>query len=83
MPACSPSIRWADEDEHYQARCERRLDDDERREQQRDDLQGEAEDRHPCAEQPAFAPQQPPCERKAQVLVVGRVLGLRRLEGNP
>ena len=72
-----------EEYEHYQARRERWLNDDERREQERDDLEREAEYRHPRAEQPARAPQQPPCERQTQVLIVGRVLGLRRLERDP
>jgi hypothetical protein len=39
-----------EEHQHEQAGCERRLHDDERREQQRDDLQRPAENRQPRAE---------------------------------
>jgi hypothetical protein len=71
------------EDQHDQARRQRWLHDDQRSKQQRDHLQWEAEDRHPGAEQPARAPQQPPGKREAQVLVLGGLLGLGRLIGNP
>jgi hypothetical protein len=72
-----------DEHQHQQARRQRRLDDDERREQERHDLERPAEDGQPRPEQPARAPHQPPREREAQVLLVGRLLGVHRLQGDP
>ena len=81
-PACSPSIRCAEEHQHEQAAGERRLHDDERSEQQRDDLQRPAEDRQAGAEQPACAAEQAPGQRQAQVLAVRRVLGVHRLQGD-
>jgi hypothetical protein len=72
-----------EEHQHEQTGGERRLHDDERREQQRDDLQRPAEDREPRAEQPARAAQQAPGEREAQVLAWRRVLGVERLQRDP
>ncbi len=71
------------EHQHQQARGERRLHDDQRREQQRDDLQRPAEDRQARSEQPARAAHQAPGERQAQVLIVRRLLGVHRLQGDP
>jgi hypothetical protein len=70
------------EHEHDQARGERRLDDYERSEQERDDLQRPAQDGHRRAELPARLAQQSPGERGSQVLIVGRLLGLGGLEGD-
>ncbi len=69
-PACSPSIRCATNSSTSRPDGERRLHDDERREQQRDELQRPAEDRQPGAEQPARAPHEPLREREPQVLLV-------------
>gem|GEM_PF-3870417 len=71
------------EHQHQQPRRERRLHHYQRREQQCHDLQRPAEDRKPGARQPAGTPQQAPGQRQAQVLVVGRLLGVHRLEGDP
>jgi hypothetical protein len=72
-----------DEHQHEQAGCEGGLNDDERGQQERHDLQRPAEDRHPGAEQPARPPHEPPRERQAQMLVVWRLLGVHRLQGDP
>ena len=72
-----------DEQQHEQARGERRLHDDQRREQQRDHLQRPAEDRQARAEHPARALEQAPDQRQAQVLLVGRLLGVHRLQRDP
>ena len=69
--------------EHEQAGRKRRLHHDQRREQQRDQLQRPAEDRQPRAEQPACAAQQAPGEREAQMLAVRRLLGVHRLQRDP
>jgi hypothetical protein len=69
--------------QHEQSARERRLYDDERRQQQRDDLQWPAEDRQPCAEQPAPTTDQPPNERETQVLAVRRLLRVHRLQRDP
>jgi hypothetical protein len=62
---------------------ERRLDHDQRSQQQGDDLQRPAEHRQTGAGQPAGSPQQVAHQRQAQVLVCGRLLGIHRLEGDP
>ncbi len=72
-----------DEHQHEQAGGERRLDHHQRSQQQREDLQWPAEDRQPCAGEPAGAPEQAPDERHAQVLLVGRLPGIERLERDP
>jgi len=73
----------AEEHQHEQARGECRLDDYERCQQQRDQLQRPAEDRQAGAQQPAPASRQAPREREAQVLAAGRLLGVHRLQGDP
>jgi len=72
-----------EEHQHQQACRQRRLDHHERGQQQSHDLQRPAEDREPRPEQPAGASDQPPGERQAQVLLVRRLLGVHRLEGDP
>lgn len=72
-----------EEHQHEQAGRERRLHDHQRREQQRDELQRPAEYRQARAEQPARAVHQAPGERQAQVLIVGRLLGVHRLQRDP
>jgi hypothetical protein len=72
-----------EEHQHEQPGGERRLHDHQRREQQRDDLQRPAENRQARSEQPARATRQAPCERQAQVLIVGRLLRVHRLQGDP
>jgi len=54
-----------------------------RRKQQRDHLQRPAEDRQTRAEHPAPAPDEPPDQRQTQVLLVRRILGVLRLQGDP
>jgi len=73
----------AEEHQHEQAGRERRLHHHERREQQRDHLQRPAEDRQARAEHPTSAPDEAPHQRQAQVLLVGRLLGVHRLERDP
>ncbi len=72
-----------EEQQHQQSGCQRRLDHDQRGQQQGNHLQRPAEDRQPRPEQPARAPDQPPHERQAQVLGVRRLLGVHRLQGDP
>jgi hypothetical protein len=71
------------EHQHEQAGGERGLHYDQRREQQREHLQWPAEDRQARSEHPAPALEEPPDQRQAQVLIVGRLLGVHRLEGDP
>jgi len=71
------------EHQHEQARGERGLHHDQWGEQQRDHLQRPAEDRQARAEHPAPAPDQPPHQRQAQVVLVGRLLGVHRLQSDP
>jgi hypothetical protein len=71
------------EHEHQQAGGERRLHDDQRREDQRDHLQRPAEHREPRAEQPAPASDQPRGKRQPQMVVQRRLLGVHRLIGDP
>jgi len=73
----------AGDHQHQQPGRERGLHDDKRREHQRHDLQREPEDRHARAEEPAAAPHEPPRKREAQVRVLGRLLGIHRLERDP
>ncbi len=72
-----------EEQQHEQPDRERRLHDDERREQQRDHLKRPAGDREPGADQPARALGQPPRQRESQVLVGRRLLGVERLDRDP
>ena len=72
-----------EEHQHEQPGGERRLHDDERSEQQRDYLQRPAEDRQPCAEQPAGTAQQAPGERETQMLAGRRVLRVECLQRDP
>jgi len=73
----------ADEQQHEQAGGERRLHDHQRSQHQGHDLQREAEYRQARAQQPARSPDQAAGERQAEVLLVGRLLGVHRLEGDP
>ncbi len=73
----------AEEQQHEQPRRERRLHHHERRQQQRQDLQRPAEDRQAGAHHPARTFEQPPHEGYAQVLLVGRLPGVHRLQGDP
>jgi hypothetical protein len=67
------------EHQDQQAGRERRLHDNQGGQHEGDDLQREAEDREPRAEQPARAPDQAPGEREAQMLLVRRLLRVHRL----
>ncbi len=73
----------AEVQQHQQACGERRLHDHERRQQQGQHLQGPAEDRQARAHQPAGAFEQPADECDAQVLLVGSLLRVHRLQGDP
>lgn len=73
----------SEEHQDKQARRERRLHDDQRGQQQRDELQRPAEDRQAGAEQPTGPAHQAPYEREAQMLAAWRLLGVHRLEGDP
>ena len=72
-----------EEHQHEQAGGQRRLHDDQRREQQRDDLQRPAEDRQAGAEQPARPAQESPHQGETQVLALRSLLGVHRLQGDP
>ena len=72
-----------EEHQHEQSTGERRLHDDERRQQQRDDLQRPAENRQSRAEQPAPTSKQAPDERDAKMLAVRRLLRVHRLQRDP
>ncbi len=73
----------AQEQQHDQAHRQRGLYYYQRREQQREHLQRPAEDRQARAEHPASAPDEPPDQGQAQVLLRGRLLGVHRLQGDP
>jgi hypothetical protein len=73
----------AEEQQHQQADRERGLHDDERREQQRHHLQRPAEHRQSRPEQPAHTAHQAHHQRHPQVLVVGSLPGVHRLQGDP
>ncbi len=84
VAACAlPEQTLADQHQHEQARRQRGLHHDQRREQQREHLQGEAEYRQARADQPAPPLHEAPRERKTQVLLVGRLPRVHRLEGDP
>lgn len=72
-----------DEHQHEQAERKRRLDHHQRSQQQGEDLQRPAEDRQPRAGEPAGAPGKAPDERHTQVLLLGRLTGIQRLERDP
>jgi hypothetical protein len=71
------------EHEHEQPGRQRGLHHDQRRQQQRDHLQWPAEDRQARAQHPAPAPDQAPDQGQAQMLLVGRLLGVHRLQRDP
>jgi len=73
----------AGEHQHEQPGGQRRLDHRERRKDQRQDLQREAQDRQARAEQPAAPADEAHGQRQAQVLVVGSLLCVHRLQGDP
>jgi hypothetical protein len=73
----------AEEQKHQQANRERWLHDHQRGEQQRQHLQRPPEHRQPRPQQPARAAQQAYDQRHPQVLLVGRLLGIHRLQGDP
>jgi hypothetical protein len=72
-----------EEHQHQQAGGEGGLHDDERGQHQRHDLQRPAEDRKAGAGEPAGPPRETPCQSEAQVLLVGGLLGVERLERDP
>ena len=69
--------------QHQEARRQRGLNHDERSEQQREHLQRPAEDREAGAEQPPRALHEAPGQRETEVLLVGSLLGIHRLQGDP
>jgi len=85
LVASGPLSKQALGEEHQQHQScrERRLDDHERGQHQRHDLKRPAEHREPRAREPSRAPGQAPGQSQPQVLLVGRLLGVERLQGNP
>lgn len=79
LPSMLAEHAPAEEEQHEQPSCKRRLHDHERRKQQRHDLQRPAEDRQPGPEQPARSHNQVACEPEAQVHLVRGTLGVHRL----
>jgi hypothetical protein len=73
----------AEEQQHEQTDGERRLHHHERRQQQREHLQRPPQHRQSRAEQPAGTLQQADHERRSQVMLAGRLLGIHRLQGDP
>ncbi len=74
---------FADDHEHEQPAGERGLHDDERREQERDDLQGEAEHRQRRPGKPACSAGQLADEADPQVVIGVDLARVERLQGNP
>jgi len=72
-----------EEHQRHQPGRQRRLHDDQRRQQQGHDLKRPAQDRQAGAGEPAGTPEQVPDERHAEVLLAGRLLGVHRLKGDP
>lgn len=72
-----------EEHEEHEACGQRRLDDDERCEQQREQLQGPAEDREPGPEQPARTSHEAAQQRDAQMRGLRGLLGIGGLQGDP
>ncbi len=73
----------ADEHEHEQTAGQRRLHDDEGREQERDDLQREAEHRQRRPRKPARPSGQLTDEADPQVVIGVDLARIERLKGNP
>jgi len=73
----------AEEQQHEQAHGHRRLDHDERCQQQRHHLQWPTEQRQSRAGQPARSPEQAERKRRVQVLGMGGALGVHRLQRDP
>jgi hypothetical protein len=71
------------EEQHQQAGSQRWLHDDQRRQQQGHHLQRPAQDRESRAQQPPGAPDQAYDKGRPQVLVVGRLSCIQRLQGDP
>jgi hypothetical protein len=69
----------AEEQQHEQADGERRLHHHERCQQQRQHLQRPPQHRQAGAEQPAGALKQADHQRRSQVILAGRLLGVHRL----
>jgi len=73
----------ADEQQHEQPGCERRLDHDQPDVIEREDLQRPAERRHPGAEQPAGPGHQMRQQRNPQRMLNACVASVQRLDGDP
>jgi hypothetical protein len=73
----------AHQHQHEQSRRERRLDDDQRGQQQRHHVQWPAKDRHPGTHQPAGAHDQLTDETHAQVVAVRDLASVHRLQRHP
>jgi hypothetical protein len=72
-----------DEQQHQQAGSQCRLHDDQWRQQQSHNLQRPAEDRQSRSEQPAGASEESRDECQPQVLLVGCLACVQRLQGDP
>jgi hypothetical protein len=82
-PGVLPEHALSDHQQHQQACGERGLHDHQGSEQQREHLQRPAEDREAGPEQPTGALDQSRDQRDAQVLLVGCLPGIQRLQGDP
>lgn len=71
----------ADHEQEDQAERQGRLDDGQRREQQRGRMQGPAEQVEPGAQQPAAPADEADEQRRAQALVLRRIASVKRLQG--
>jgi hypothetical protein len=78
-----PEHPLSEEHQRQQAGGERRLDNHQRSQQERHDLQGPAQDREAGPGQPARTAEQVAGQREAQVLLGRRLLGLECLEADP
>jgi hypothetical protein len=72
-----------EEHQHQQPGREGRLHDHQGRQHQGDDLKRPAEHREARAGEPACPLDQAPSQSQPQVLVVGRLLGVERLQSDP
>ena len=70
----------AEDQEQQQTAGERRLNDRERRQQQRDDVEGPPRDAEEGREHPSRPGHEPPEERRPQGVVVGDIASLHRLQ---
>jgi len=77
-----PEHLGADPEQHDEAHRQRRLDQRERDQQERSDLSRPAAQGEAGADEPARLPDQPENERDAEMLLLGRLASLERLQAN-